>query len=377
LEADNPVNEHLAICEVVHGSPEYWATVDLRDSILRRPLGLQFSAEELDAEKDSHHVVCYRGDRLVGCLVLRPLESGDVRMRQVAVVPELQRQGIGKALITYSEALARQNGYRRMILHARDTAVGLYEKLGYSRLGDQFEEVTIPHWKMEKSLAFSLNQIVPWGRNFDEYVRMFSLTDADLEKKLLGCGDGPASFNAAMRRTGQRVVSVDPLYQFSSAQIRGRVQEACQTIVEQLVANQSAYVWTTITSPQDLGRIRMVAMEEFLRDFEQGKDEGRYLPCELPQLPFADGQFDLALCSHLLFTYSSQLSADFHVQAICEMCRVAQEVRVFPLLDHGGQSSPHIDSVLRVVEEHGYRYSIEPVDYEFQQGGNQMLRISR
>jgi SAM-dependent methyltransferase len=253
----------------------------------------------------------------------------------------------------------------------------LYEKLGYSRFGDQFEEVTIPHWKMEKSLAFSLNQIVPWGRNFNEYVRMFSLTDADLEKKILACGDGPASFNAAMRRTGKRVVSVDPLYQFSSAQIRGRVQEACQTIVEKLVANQSTYVWTTIASPQDLGRIRMAAMEDFLLDFEQGKEEGRYLPCELPQLPFADGQFDLALCSHLLFTYSGQLSCEFHGQAILEMCRVAKELRVFPLLDHGGQPSPHVEIVCDQLDHQGYSLAIETVGYEFQRGANKMLRVWR
>ncbi len=155
MEADNPVSEHRTICEVAHGSPEYWATVDLRDSILRRPLGLQFSAEELEAEKDSHHVACHHGNRLVGCLVLRPFEGGDIRMRQVVVLPELQRQGIGKALINYSEALARKNGYRRMILHARDTAVGLYEKLGYSRFGEQFEEVTIPHWAMAKWLIMN------------------------------------------------------------------------------------------------------------------------------------------------------------------------------------------------------------------------------
>jgi ribosomal protein S18 acetylase RimI-like enzyme len=141
------------ICEIAHDSPEYWATVDLRDSVLRKPLGLRFSTEELDAEKTSHHVACYCGERLLACLVLRPLAKGDVQMRQVAVVPELQRQGVGRALVAYSEALARKLGYRRMILHARETAVGFYEKLGYSRVGDRFEEVTIAHWAMEKSLA--------------------------------------------------------------------------------------------------------------------------------------------------------------------------------------------------------------------------------
>jgi len=146
------VGEQQIIREVEHGSLEYLATVDLRDSILRKPLGLQFSAEELGAEKDSHHLACYRGDRLVGCLVLQPLRGREVRMKQVAVVPDLQGQGIGKALVEYSEAMANRLGFRRMILHARETAVPFYERLGYARFGDRFEEVTIPHWAMEKSL---------------------------------------------------------------------------------------------------------------------------------------------------------------------------------------------------------------------------------
>jgi hypothetical protein len=224
-------------------------------------------------------------------------------------------------------------------------------------------------------MPFTLEQIVPWGRSLTEYVGMFSLTAADLGKRILGCGDGPASFNAAMHAKGRRVISVDPLYQFASEQIRTRVRETCNTILEQLVANQSAYVWTTISSPQDLGRVRLEAMEEFLRDFELGKGEGRYLPHELPELPLADGKFDLALCSHLLFTYSKHLSLEFHCRAVLEMCRVAREVRIFPLLDHSCEPSPHFGPVCRFIEEQGGRWTVEPVDFEFQRGGNQMLRI--
>jgi GNAT superfamily N-acetyltransferase len=151
------VDEGQIIREVPHGSAEYWAFVDLRDAVLRRPLGLEFSAEELAAEKDSLHVACYRGRRLVGGLVLRPLGDGgegggEIRMRQVAVDPAMQGQGIGTVLVEYAEVLARKLGYQRMVLHARETAVAFYEKLGYSRLGDLFEEVTIPHWAMEKVL---------------------------------------------------------------------------------------------------------------------------------------------------------------------------------------------------------------------------------
>jgi hypothetical protein len=205
---------------------------------------------------------------------------------------------------------------------------------------------------------------------------MFSLTDADLAKRIVGCGDGPASFNAAMRQKGKRVVSVDPLYAFSADEIRGRVQVATNTILAQLIANQSAFVWSMFRSPQELGEIRMKVMEAFLRDFELGKCEGRYLPQELPHLPFADGQFDLALCSHFLFTYSGQLSEDFHCQAVLEMCRIAQELRIFPLMDHGGQPSPHVEPICRLIEVKGRRATIESVDYGFQRGANQMLRIS-
>jgi len=150
LVIENTVDEQRLIREVEHGSLAYWATVELRDSVLRRPLGLQFSIEELKAEKDSRHLACYRSDRLVGCLVLRPSAGGDVRMRQVAVVPELQGQGIGRAMVEYSEALAQTIGFTRMILHARETAVDFYEKLGYAKVGERFVEVTIPHWAMEK-----------------------------------------------------------------------------------------------------------------------------------------------------------------------------------------------------------------------------------
>ncbi|MHB0960028.1 MAG: hypothetical protein ACYC6N_17470 [Pirellulaceae bacterium] len=226
-------------------------------------------------------------------------------------------------------------------------------------------------------MPFTLEQIVPWGRSFDEYVRMFSLTADDLKKKIVGCGDGPAGFNATMRRMGNKIVSVDPLYQFSAKQIRRRLQEAYRAITEQLVANQTAYVWTVILSPHDLGRIRIKAMESFLEDFEQGKSEDRYMTYELPSLPFADSQFELALCSHLLFTYSNQLSSDFHCQSLWEMCRVAQEVRVFPLLDHGGQPSPHVQAVCDYLDQRGCSVGIETVDYEFQRGGNQMLRAWR
>jgi SAM-dependent methyltransferase len=225
------------------------------------------------------------------------------------------------------------------------------------------------------TMPFTLAQILPWGRSFAEYVAMFGLTAADLDKRILGCGDGPASFNAAMYKKGKAVVSVDPLYEFSKDEISRRVQVACPTIIEQVLANQSAYVWTTITSPQHLGRIRMEAMDDFLEDYDHGKADGRYVPHELPTLPFEDNAFDLALCSHLLFTYSEQLAASFHVKAVLEICRVAREVRIFPIVEMSGQPSRHIPAVCEALDGQGVRWSIESVEYEFQRGGNKTLMV--
>ncbi len=137
---------------IAHNSPEYEAEVRLRSSVLRQPLGLSFSADELSAEADSHHVGCYVGGRLVGCLVLKPIDARQIQMRQVAVDEKAKGRGVGRTLVKYSEDLARTLGFQEMVLHAREPAVPFYERLGYARVGDRFMEVTIPHWVMVRAL---------------------------------------------------------------------------------------------------------------------------------------------------------------------------------------------------------------------------------
>ncbi len=120
----------------------------------------------------------------------------------------------------------------------------------------------------------------------------------------------------------------------------------------------------------------MTAMQRFLDDYEAGRECGRYVDAELPVLPFDDSSFDLALCSHFLFLYSEQLSEEFHTQAIREMCRIAGQCRVFPLLQMGGEPSRHLDSVVTRLEDAGMTVEVERVEYEFQRGGNEMLRVT-
>jgi hypothetical protein len=223
----------------------------------------------------------------------------------------------------------------------------------------------------------TINEAYPWGRSFDEYRRMFGLTDADLDGRIVGCADGPAAFNAEMNRCGKRVVSCDPLYAFSAGEIRERITATAATLVEAARKAAGRFVWDRIASPEELGRVRMAAMEAFLADYDAGRREGRYLDRSLPALGLADDSFDLALCSHFLLTYSDALSAEFHAAAVREMCRVAKEVRVFPLLDMHGRRSRHLPGLTEDLESAGFAVTVGRVDYEFQRGGNEMLRVTR
>lgn len=220
-----------------------------------------------------------------------------------------------------------------------------------------------------------LDEVKPWGRSLDEYRRMFHLSEADLRADILGCGDGPASFNSEMTTLGYRVVSVDPLYAFSREEIEGRVRETYDLIVSQTEANVDRYVWTYFKDTAELGQARLEAMRKFLEDFDAGLAQYRYLPQALPSLNFTDKQFQLSLCSHLLFLYSEQLSLDFHIRSVAELLRVSNEVRVFPLVDLMCRPSPHVEPVRAHFTAQGFTVETCTVPYEFQKGGDKMMRI--
>lgn len=226
-------------------------------------------------------------------------------------------------------------------------------------------------------MGFNLEEVVPWGRSFDEYIRIFALDEADLRKRVLGCGDGPAAFNCSLTSRGGSVVSVDPLYQFPAEAIAARIDATFSVVMDQTRQNAAEFVWQEIPSVEALGEVRLRAMSDFLSDYDDGKREERYIDGELPVLPFPDLAFDLALCSHFLFLYSSHFDASFHLQSLRELCRVAREVRVFPLLELGAVKSRHLDEVTATLASEGYVATIERVPYEFQKGGHEMLRLSR
>lgn len=142
----------MALKIIDHGSAEYLQMVKLRDDILRKPLGLSFTQEELEEEKNNMLIAAFEDERILGCCMLLEEQPGIVRLRQMAVLNDLQGKGIGRALMNFAENIARDRGFRAIRMHARINAIGFYEKVGYKIRGEQFVEVTIPHYVMEKLL---------------------------------------------------------------------------------------------------------------------------------------------------------------------------------------------------------------------------------
>jgi hypothetical protein len=227
-------------------------------------------------------------------------------------------------------------------------------------------------------MGFQLSQVVPWGRSLADYRGMFGLQPSDLQRRILDCAGGPASFNIELTQAGGQVVSCDPVYQFSVAQIQSRIDETYPAIVQGVAEQSDRFVWQEFKTPEQMGQARLQAMQMFLADLPTGLTVGRYQVAELPQLPYLDQAFDLALCGHLLFSYGNILDLDFHQAAVRELCRVAQEVRIFPVVEQfSGAISPHLSPMIADLQQQGYQAVTVTVDYEFQKGGNQMLRVWR
>lgn len=217
-----------------------------------------------------------------------------------------------------------------------------------------------------------LKDIVPWGRLKDEYIRMFHLTDGDLKSKILGCGDGPSSFNC---ECNGNVVSIDPIYKFTKKDIQEKINEIFNIICDQLKTNLDDFIWTEFENVDELKEARLKAMNQFLGDYEKGKLEGRYMEGELPELNFTNKQFDIVLSSHFLFLYSSHLSFDFHLKSLQEMIRVGRNIRIFPLCDLDGNESKHLKGIVKWLDEEIIEYKIIKTNYEFQKGSNSYLEI--
>lgn len=146
-------NISMEIKLISYRSPDYEQMINLRMEILRKPLGLTFTDEQLAAEANDYFVGAFDNDGLLGCCVLTPKSENEIQLRQMAVQQQLQGRGVGAAIINFAEQLCIEKGFSKLMMHARNTAVPFYQKLGYNIEGNEFEEVGISHYKMEKDLS--------------------------------------------------------------------------------------------------------------------------------------------------------------------------------------------------------------------------------
>lgn len=226
-----------------------------------------------------------------------------------------------------------------------------------------------------------ITEVVHWGRDLAEYRQMFALTETDLEKRILGCSDGPACFNAEMTALKHHVVSFDPLYGMSLERIEERIHEGVDFGRSLSQArHDDLFSWNSegyATIDGVIGR-HDTAMHKFLEDFRTEGEGKRYVAGGLPNLPFDDDSFDLALCGHYLFLYSHLLSLQHHLDSIHELLRVAREVRIHPLVNLTPERSPFVDPVIDTLRAEGYNVNeLNLGQYERLAGGSTTLQITR
>ncbi|SEF27444.1 Methyltransferase domain-containing protein [Amycolatopsis pretoriensis] len=218
-----------------------------------------------------------------------------------------------------------------------------------------------------------IGAILVSSRSLDEYRRMFALTDGDLAGRLLDCPGGAAGFTAEVNAAGGTAVACDPVYAHPVEQVRATALESLRRGYAYHQANPDEYVWTYFRDPEHYLRARTGSVELFARD--RGAHPENYVEAALPELPFADGQFDLVLSSHLLFSYADRYDREFHLASLRELARVGREVRVFPLVPMGSAENPELAAVRAELAAAGLPTTVRRVGYEFQRGGDTMMTI--
>ncbi len=143
----------IAVIEAPLGSDLYRQALRLREAVLRQPLGLTVTEEELADDTMRQHFCAISYGLVIGTVSLRPLDEATLQLKQMAVAEDRRREGVGERLLDHAEGWARSAGFLLMVLNARMGAEGFYARFGYQASGEPFDENTIPHITMSKALA--------------------------------------------------------------------------------------------------------------------------------------------------------------------------------------------------------------------------------
>lgn len=219
-------------------------------------------------------------------------------------------------------------------------------------------------------------KLVLWGHSLVDYQEMFALQDEDLKKDILDCYPGAATFNTELSKQQHgNIVSFDELYKHEQEDLDDYLQQVFDVMVARIRKHTDRFVWDRVDSLDKFADARQAGVQQFLADYSQGKKEERYIADDITATHFNDREFDLALCSHFLFGLRDEHDLDYHLAVLEELCRVSNEVRIFPLIDSKGDISPLVGPVLLALQQQNLGVEVREVPYQFQQNGNAMMRI--
>ncbi|WP_438351211.1 SAM-dependent methyltransferase [Paenibacillus sp. FA6] len=226
-------------------------------------------------------------------------------------------------------------------------------------------------------MKLDLSRIVLIGRTFDEYMAMFNLSKEDLLGcRVLDCPAGGCSFTAIASQLGADVTATDIAYYHDFSQLEEKGFQDIEHVIEHMENAKGNFLWDYFKSSDELKKHRIQALTDCAADMKSSPN--RYVPAELPTLPFHDNQFDLTLSAHFLFMYADRLDYNFHLDTIRELLRVTtQEIRIFPLIDLSCKRYEHLDRLIEDLHRQGCSTEEIIVPYEFQKGANSMLRICK
>ncbi|WP_163530165.1 class I SAM-dependent methyltransferase [Halobacillus ihumii] len=231
--------------------------------------------------------------------------------------------------------------------------------------------------RTESKAKLDLEKVIFIGRTYEEYMKMFSLSEDLLEgKKILDCPAGACSFTSVGQKKGLNITACDIVYDHSLEDLKSKGQEDIAHTMEHMEKAKTNYIWDYFKNIHHLKEHRQRALNDCAADM--GENSQRYIPVDLPHLPFKDKEFDILLSAHFLFTYADRLDFQFHLDTLKELLRVTkEEIRIFPLVDLEGNKYKHLDKVIRYLIDNDCLVKEVEVPYEFQAQANSMLKIKK
>ena len=233
--------------------------------------------------------------------------------------------------------------------------------------------------KMNHKSCLDIDRIAFFGRTYDEYLKMFDLTEDHLRKiKVLDCPAGASSFTAEALRKGLSVTACDVLYDLSVKELVRKGCEDIRHVFERFDEVSHLYTWKYYRNKEEVIYLRHSALSLFSEDLTGGVERGNYIQARLPDLPFPDRRFDLVLSGHFLFLYGDRLDINFHISCLRELLRVSSgEVRIFPLTGLDAEPYPRLYEILRRFRSEGINATVVKVPFEFQRGANAMMKVRK